>query len=230
MIKTKHNVIIIGAGIAGLSAACHLKKNNVNDVVILEARDRIGGRLYPFPLTKSKSSHGSKSKDSSNKDEFGEDDFIIQLGAQWIHGASMENPLFKYCKENELLNGEDDDVNGVSGDLDAGRFEDMRVFTSDGKLMEANVVELGSKLYETAMRDTEQRFRTHNKNLEVVESKCLEEYYDKLIEQQLDNIKENTTKEDLKSIETFLSGCKLLYTHYSCDEMYKINAELYLLE
>ena len=227
MIKSTYNVIVIGAGIAGLSAACHLMKNNVKDVVILEARDRIGGRLYPFSLTNSKSSQDRESRNDSDKNEFSQDDFIIQLGAQWLHGASMENPLFKHCKENDLLNGEDEDVNGVSGDLDAGRFEDMRVFSSDGKLMETNVVELGSKIYETAMKDTEQRFRTRDRNIDVVETKSLEEYYDKLVEDQLDNIKENTTKEDLKNIETFLSGCKLLYTHYSCDEMYKTNAELY---
>ena len=100
MIKSKHNVIIIGAGIAGLSAACHLNKNNVKDVVILEARDRIGGRLYPFSLTRSKSSQGNNPNNDTNEDGFSQDDFIIQLGAQWIHGASMENPLFKHCKEN----------------------------------------------------------------------------------------------------------------------------------
>ena len=227
MIKSKHNVIIIGAGIAGLSAACHLNKNNVKDVVILEARDRIGGRLYPFSLTRSKSSQGNNPNNDTNEDGFSQDDFIIQLGAQWIHGASMENPLFKHCKENGLLDDENEDVNGVSGDLDAGRFEDMRVYSSGGKLTETNVVELGSKIYETAMKDTEQRFRSRHENLDVVEAKSLEEYYDELVEEQLDNIKENTTKEDVKNIETFLSGCKLLYTHYSCDEMYKINAELY---
>merc|ERR1712136_372762 len=144
-----------------------------------------------------------------------------------IHGASMENPLFKHCKENNLLDDADEEINGVSGDLDAGRFEDMRVYLSAGKIMETNIVEFGSKIYETAMKDTEQRFRTRDKNLDAVETKSLEEYYDKLVKEQLDNIKENTTKEDLKNIETFLSGCKLLYTHYSCDEMYKINAELY---
>jgi len=227
MIKSKHNVIIIGAGMAGLSAACHLKKNNVKDVVVLEARDRTGGRLYPISLTNSKSSQTCESWNDSNKNEFIQDDFIIQLGAQWIHGASMENPLFKHCKENNLLDDADEEINGVSGDLDAGRFEDMRVYSSAGKIMETNIVEFGSKIYETAMKDTEQRFRTRDKNLDAVETKSLEEYYDKLVKEQLDNIKENTTKEDLKNIETFLSGCKLLYTHYSCDEMYKINAELY---
>ena len=39
-------VIVIGAGMAGLSAANHLFNRGIQDVVILEARDRIGGRIF----------------------------------------------------------------------------------------------------------------------------------------------------------------------------------------
>lgn len=38
-------ILIIGAGIAGLSAANHLIKNNENDFLIIEARNRVGGRV-----------------------------------------------------------------------------------------------------------------------------------------------------------------------------------------
>ena len=38
-------MVIIGAGMAGLSAASHLIKNGITNVTILEARDRIGGRF-----------------------------------------------------------------------------------------------------------------------------------------------------------------------------------------
>ncbi|RWS06832.1 amine oxidase-like protein [Dinothrombium tinctorium] len=41
-----HDVIIIGAGISGLSAAKHLKESNFENILILEAKDRIGGRIY----------------------------------------------------------------------------------------------------------------------------------------------------------------------------------------
>ena len=39
-----HSVIIIGAGIAGLHAAQQLKKQ-FPDVLVVEAQDRIGGRI-----------------------------------------------------------------------------------------------------------------------------------------------------------------------------------------
>lgn len=39
-------IIIVGAGAAGIAAASRLSQKGVNDFVILEANDRIGGRIY----------------------------------------------------------------------------------------------------------------------------------------------------------------------------------------
>jgi len=58
------DVVIIGAGAAGLTAAYHLQKGGLS-VKVLEASDRIGGRLR---------------KDDSLAD------FPIDLGGSWIHG------------------------------------------------------------------------------------------------------------------------------------------------
>lgn len=44
----KYKVIILGAGMAGLSAANHLIKNKHTDFLLLEARDRIGGRIVAY--------------------------------------------------------------------------------------------------------------------------------------------------------------------------------------
>lgn len=46
----EHKVIIIGAGMAGLSAANHLIKNGLTDFRILEARGRTGGRIVSIDL------------------------------------------------------------------------------------------------------------------------------------------------------------------------------------
>lgn len=41
----KFRTIILGAGIAGLSAAKHFVKNSMLDFIILEAKSAIGGRI-----------------------------------------------------------------------------------------------------------------------------------------------------------------------------------------
>ncbi|MBL7746680.1 MAG: FAD-dependent oxidoreductase, partial [Chitinophagaceae bacterium] len=63
-IGKKPKVIIIGAGFAGLSAAYYLHKKKI-DFVILEARNRIGGRVF---------SHTMDEKEN----------LIIELGAEWV--------------------------------------------------------------------------------------------------------------------------------------------------
>ena len=65
------DVIVVGAGIAGISAAQKLQSQGFS-VQIIEARDRIGGRIWT---------------DYSQKKTF-------ELGAGWIHG-SIGNPLMK---------------------------------------------------------------------------------------------------------------------------------------
>jgi monoamine oxidase len=42
-------IIVIGAGLAGLAACKHLAESGF-DAVILEARDRCGGRIWSNPL------------------------------------------------------------------------------------------------------------------------------------------------------------------------------------
>ena len=87
-------VSIVGAGFSGLSVAYHLTKcnNNANekvfDIQILEARDRIGGRVYPFDL-KAKQNHGSEP-------------VIVDMGGQWIHEASKKNPFLDLLQEIDV--------------------------------------------------------------------------------------------------------------------------------
>jgi monoamine oxidase len=61
----KHDVLIIGAGAAGLIAARDLAQAG-KKVAILEARARIGGRIYPLP-----------------EEDFG---YPAQGGAEFVHG------------------------------------------------------------------------------------------------------------------------------------------------
>jgi monoamine oxidase len=72
-IKLEEPIIIIGAGVSGLTVATGLS----NDFLILEARDRIGGRVYT-------------------------NDKNMDMGAAWIHG-SENNPLNQFIDYNNMI-------------------------------------------------------------------------------------------------------------------------------
>ncbi|HTE22891.1 flavin monoamine oxidase family protein [Flavitalea sp.] len=79
-ITRQKRVIIIGAGLAGLAAAKKLKEKNI-DYIILEARKRVGGRVYSYQIDAM-------------------DDLNIELGAEWI-GTSHQR-LLALCDEYKL--------------------------------------------------------------------------------------------------------------------------------
>src|ERR671917_524117 len=56
------DVVVVGAGLAGLSAARDLEARGVS-VVVLEARDRVGGRTLNEPIGDGK---------------------VVEVGGQWI--------------------------------------------------------------------------------------------------------------------------------------------------
>ncbi len=50
-------VVVVGAGLAGLTAAVDLAAAGA-DVIVLEARDRVGGRMHGIPVSASVSADG----------------------------------------------------------------------------------------------------------------------------------------------------------------------------
>lgn len=79
---------IIGAGIAGLAAAARLLKEGIEDVVVLEASSRVGGRIH-----------------STDFNENGS----IEMGAQWIHGET-DNELYDIANGLGLTENPGDSV------------------------------------------------------------------------------------------------------------------------
>lgn len=43
-------VIIVGAGASGIAAASRLIEKGIKDVLVLEAEDRVGGRVYTLDV------------------------------------------------------------------------------------------------------------------------------------------------------------------------------------
>jgi hypothetical protein len=73
-IKCVNPILIIGAGVSGLTIASRIKNSNF---LILEARERIGGRVFT-------------------------NDKNIDMGAAWIHGSN-DNPLNIFLNKDNLI-------------------------------------------------------------------------------------------------------------------------------
>eukprot|EP01098_Paradermamoeba_levis_P001000 TRINITY_DN11123_c0_g1_i1.p1 TRINITY_DN11123_c0_g1~~TRINITY_DN11123_c0_g1_i1.p1 ORF type:complete len:581 (-),score=181.15 TRINITY_DN11123_c0_g1_i1:27-1769(-) len=87
-------VIVIGAGISGLGCARKLAENGRENVLILEARKRNGGRMHTtFEFTEK--NYNADTITNSQK-ELG-----VDVGASFIHGT-VGNPIFELCEEMGL--------------------------------------------------------------------------------------------------------------------------------
>ncbi|XP_033104283.1 spermine oxidase-like isoform X2 [Anneissia japonica] len=83
--QEKASVLIVGGGIAGLSAADTLIKSEMFDILLLEATERLGGRILTS-YVEGGSDHGGRS---------------LELGANWIHGE--DNMLYNFARDHQLL-------------------------------------------------------------------------------------------------------------------------------
>ncbi|XP_046689053.1 polyamine oxidase 1-like [Homalodisca vitripennis] len=80
----RHQVVIVGAGVSGFTAAATLLEHNVTDLVVLEAADRIGGRIHTV--------------------EFG--GVVIDRGAEFCHGE-VDNVVYDLVGPHDLLTSYD---------------------------------------------------------------------------------------------------------------------------
>ena len=83
--KSKHHkVLILGGGVAGVIAARTLHQNGIDDFLIVDALDDLGGRMM---------SHKFAGK-------------TIELGANWIQGTQagdgLANPIFELAKKHNI--------------------------------------------------------------------------------------------------------------------------------
>ncbi|XP_046750213.1 spermine oxidase-like isoform X2 [Diprion similis] len=75
-------VLIVGAGAAGIAAACRLLEQGLENVTVFEAGDRIGGRVHTVEFA----------------------DNVIELGAEYVHGE-RGNISHELASRHNLLEG-----------------------------------------------------------------------------------------------------------------------------
>ncbi|XP_078696523.1 uncharacterized protein LOC144924814 [Branchiostoma floridae x Branchiostoma belcheri] len=78
-VTEERKVVIVGAGITGIAAAKTLQENGVEDFVILEGSDRIGGRMRQGEIG------GVK----------------VEIGANWVQGLGS-NPIWDLAKRYNI--------------------------------------------------------------------------------------------------------------------------------
>lgn len=75
------SVLILGAGLAGITAARTLQQAGMDDFLVLEATDRVGGRMCEASFC----------------------GLTVEAGANWIHGVEKhKNPLWQLAQQVNL--------------------------------------------------------------------------------------------------------------------------------
>ena len=74
--RKQPKIIIVGAGLSGLSAAVKLVESGFDNILILEAENRVGGRIHSVELS---------------------DQGYVDLGAQWVHGMK-NNSVYEFIE------------------------------------------------------------------------------------------------------------------------------------
>ncbi|KAJ9125421.1 hypothetical protein QFC22_000382 [Naganishia vaughanmartiniae] len=108
------DVIVIGAGISGLAAAKELVQRG-NKVIVLEARDRIGGRIDSRAIGPQGASEGHAR---------------VDMGASFIHGK-YDNPIYDLAQDLNIK------VHYTSPE------GEMRILDADGQMNEDSANRIG---------------------------------------------------------------------------------------
>ncbi|CDP01706.1 unnamed protein product [Coffea canephora] len=135
------SVIVIGGGISGIAAA-RILQNASFKVLLLESRDRIGGRIltdYSFGCP-------------------------IDMGASWLHGVCNENPLAPLIRRLGLTLYRTSGDNSVLYDHD---LESYALFDIKGhQVPQQTVIEVG-EVFKKILKETDKVRNEHTDDMSV---------------------------------------------------------------
>ncbi len=103
--KSKAPIIVIGAGVAGLATAKRLMARGFTNIIVLEAQNRIGGRIF--------TDHSLG--------------FPVDMGASWIHGPSNKNPITGIASEAKASTFITDDESLLVYDVNGKAISDSKM-------------------------------------------------------------------------------------------------------
>ncbi|XP_059641525.1 probable polyamine oxidase 4 isoform X2 [Cornus florida] len=146
--KKKHSssptVIVIGGGISGIAAA-RILHNASFKVILLESRDRIGGRIhtdYSFGCP-------------------------VDMGASWLHGVCNANPLAPLIRCLGLSLYRTSGDNSVLYDHD---LESYSLFDMDGRRVpQQMVIEVG-EAFGRILKETEKVRDEHTNDMSIIQA------------------------------------------------------------
>nr|XP_040033736.1 peroxisomal N(1)-acetyl-spermine/spermidine oxidase [Gasterosteus aculeatus aculeatus] len=124
-VKADAKVVVVGCGISGVAAAHRLVSAGFHHVRILEASARSGGRVKTGRLG----------------------DNIVEIGANWIHGPSEENPVFRLARKYRLLDPEALSPENQAMDVGGHPPYVPNIFCSSGRKLNAEDLHCTQELF-----------------------------------------------------------------------------------
>ncbi|KAF9480663.1 amine oxidase [Pholiota conissans] len=126
--STHPRVLILGGGVAGVIAARTLHKNGIDNFLIVEARDELGGRMQTL--------------------DFG--GTVIEQGPNWIQGTQdgngPANPIFVLAKKHNLTSQFNDWFGSVTTYDKTGAVDWLDVFETSGDQFEDLTAVAGTRV------------------------------------------------------------------------------------
>lgn len=150
------SVLIVGAGAAGLAAAGELQTQGIQNVVIVEARERVGGRIWTGKIG---------------------GDVPVELGATWIHGISG-NPVHEIAQRNDIAMAETDYDNEVRYDQSGRELEPV------DRALRRGFIDLAYELPDETLLEVFERFAAVN-DLDTDERRDWRQFLSSMFEHEL---------------------------------------------
>ncbi|TSK22762.1 Peroxisomal N(1)-acetyl-spermine/spermidine oxidase [Bagarius yarrelli] len=139
-------VVIIGCGISGIGAAQKLINRGFRNVRIIEATSRSGGRIKTGSL----------------------DGKLIEIGANWIHGPSQENPVFRLASHYQLLDKESMSEENQSVDIGGLPPLFSTWLSSSGEKLDADLMAPAVEVFMTLLRKSQEFYNTSKAPMSTV--------------------------------------------------------------